>query len=71
MDRCLIFTFFRDFDNDNATQRIYDIWNFGKATNEVLHPGNIPQEIIDNPLYKTSLNEDTTRTLILLHELSL
>ena len=31
--------------------RIYDIWNFSKATNEVRHFGNIPPEIIDNLLY--------------------
>ncbi len=35
-----------DFD-----RRIYTIWNFAKATNEVRHFGNIPPEIIDNLLY--------------------
>lgn len=42
---------FRDFEQDGSTLRIYDIWNFSKATNEVRHFGNIPPEIIDNLLY--------------------
>jgi len=29
---------FRDFDQENSALRIYDIWNFSKATNEV-RPG--------------------------------
>jgi len=32
----------------NFTPELYTIWNFGKATNEVRHFGNIPPEIIDN-----------------------
>ena len=28
---------FRDFEQDGSTLRIYDIWNFSKATNEVNH----------------------------------
>ena len=42
---------FRDFDEPDSHRKIYDIWNFGKATNEIKHPGNIPPEIIDNLLY--------------------
>ena len=42
---------FRDFEQENSALRIYDIWNFSKATNEVRHFGNIPPEIIDNLLY--------------------
>lgn len=26
---------FRDFEQENSALRIYDIWNFSKATNEV------------------------------------
>jgi len=37
---------FRDFDPE-----IYTVWNFGKATNEIRHFGNIPPEILDNLLY--------------------
>ncbi|MFW9989886.1 MAG: DNA methyltransferase [Candidatus Odinarchaeota archaeon] len=37
---------FRNFESE-----IYSIWNFGKATNEVRHFGNIPPEIIDNLMY--------------------
>ena len=37
---------FRNFEAE-----VYTIWSFGKATNEVRHPGNIPPEIIDNLLY--------------------
>jgi len=28
---------FRDFEQENSALRIYDIWNFSKATNEVDH----------------------------------
>jgi phage regulator Rha-like protein len=28
---------FRDFKQENSALRIYDIWNFSKATNEVNH----------------------------------
>jgi len=35
-----------DFDH-----QIYSVWNFGKATNEVRHFGNIPPEIVDNLLF--------------------
>jgi hypothetical protein len=42
---------FRDFNDEDSPRRIYDIWNFGKATNEVKHFGNIPPEIIENLLY--------------------
>jgi DNA-binding Lrp family transcriptional regulator len=38
---------FRDFSQENSALRIYDIWNFSKATNEVKHFGNIPPEIIE------------------------
>lgn len=37
---------FRNFEPE-----VYTIWSFGKATNEVKHPGNIPPEIIDNLLW--------------------
>lgn len=32
----------------NFSPELYTIWNFGKATNEVRHFGNIPPEIIDS-----------------------
>lgn len=35
----------------NFEPKIYNVWNFAKATNEVRHFGNIPPEIIDNLLY--------------------
>lgn len=41
---------FSDFSQESSTLRIYDIWNFNKATNEVRHFGNIPPEIIGNLL---------------------
>lgn len=44
---------FRNFDDEetDSPRRIYDVWTFPKATNEVRHFGNIPPEIIDNLLY--------------------
>lgn len=45
---------FRNFDDDDAEdsgRRVYDVWNFAKADNEVRHFGNIPPQIIDNLLY--------------------
>lgn len=35
----------------NFEPQLYSIWNFGKANNNVKHPGYIPPEIIDNLLY--------------------
>lgn len=35
----------------NFVPQLYIIWNFGKATNDVRHFGNIPPEIIENLLY--------------------
>jgi len=35
----------------NFEPQVYTTWNFGKATNEVRHFGNIPPEIIDNLMY--------------------
>jgi hypothetical protein len=43
--------FFPDFEQDDSHRRVYDLWNFPKATNEVRHFGNIPPEIIDNLLF--------------------
>ena len=46
--------FFRNFEQDelkDSGRRIYTLWNFSKANNEVRHFGNIPPEIIDNLLY--------------------
>ena len=41
-----------DSDNfSNFEPELYSVWNFGKATNEVKHFGNIPPEIVDNLLY--------------------
>ena len=41
-----------DFENfSNFTPELYTVWNFGKATNNVRHFGNVPPEIIDNLLY--------------------
>jgi hypothetical protein len=42
---------FPDFEQDDSSRRLYDLWNFPKATNEVRHFGNIPPEIIDNLLF--------------------
>src|SRR5262249_46601873 len=42
---------FRDFDGDDSPRRIYSVWNFPKATNEVRHFGNIPPEIVDNLIF--------------------
>lgn len=42
---------FRNFEGEDSTLRVYSVWNFPKATNEVRHPGNIPPEIIDNLLW--------------------
>jgi DNA modification methylase len=36
---------------DNFKPELYSVWNFGKATNEVKHFGNIPPEIVENLLY--------------------
>ncbi len=36
---------FRDFEGDDSEtsgRRVYDVWNFAKADNEVRHFGNIP-----------------------------
>ena len=38
---------FRNFED----RKIYTVWNFPKATNEVKIFGNIPPEIIDNLLF--------------------
>jgi DNA modification methylase len=46
-----IFGNFEHDEPDDSGRRIYTIWNFSKATNEVRHFGNIPPEIIDNLLY--------------------
>ncbi len=35
----------------NFEPKLYSVWNFPGATNEVKHFGNIPPEIIDNLLY--------------------
>ena len=35
----------------NFEPQVYTTWNFGKATNEVRHFGNIPPEIIDNLMW--------------------
>lgn len=47
---------FRDFeeqddDETKSHRRVYSVWNFAKATNEVKHFGNIPPEIIDNLIF--------------------
>ena len=40
------------FDKDqDFTPPLYDIWNFGKLSNEVSHFGNSEQRIVDNLLY--------------------
>lgn len=39
---------FRDFESEDSHRKNYDIWNFGKATNEVRHFGNIPPEIFQD-----------------------
>jgi len=41
-----------DFDKDkDFTPPLYNIWNFGKLSNEVSHFGNSEQRIVDNLLY--------------------
>jgi len=48
------FGIFRNFEQDESEssgRRVYNLWNFAKANNEVRHFGNIPPEIIDNLLY--------------------
>lgn len=35
----------------NFEPKVYTVWNFDKATNEVRHFGNIPPEVLDNLLY--------------------
>jgi DNA modification methylase len=45
---------FRGKDSDifrNFEPKIYNVWSFPEATNQVRHFGNIPPEIIDNLLY--------------------
>ncbi len=44
---------FRDFEgtSEDSGRRIYTVWNFPKANNEVRHFGNIPPEIIENLLF--------------------
>lgn len=52
MSKSANFGNFSDFESDeDSARKIYTIWNFAKATNEVKHFGNIPPEIIDNLLY--------------------
>ena len=41
-----------DFDRDSDfTVPLYNIWNFGKLSNEIKHFGNSEQQIVDNLLY--------------------
>jgi hypothetical protein len=47
----VIFGNFEQDEPEKSGRRIYTIWNFPRATNEVRHFGNIPPEIIDNLLY--------------------
>jgi hypothetical protein len=54
---------FRDFEQEGSALRIYDIWNFSKATNKVRHFGNIPPEIIDNLLYYFTDNSQKNAAL--------
>ncbi len=43
---------FGDYDDDeNESRKVYTIWNFAKATNDVKHFGNIPPEISENLMY--------------------
>lgn len=60
MDRATLSVFVKKVRKDapvdsnifrNFTPEIYALWNFGKATSKVRHPGNIPPEVIDNLLY--------------------
>jgi len=46
-----IFGNFEQDEPEKSGRRIYTVWNFPKANNEVRHFGNIPPEIIDNLLY--------------------
>ena len=42
---------FGNFEDSESGRRLYTVWNFQKANNEVSHFGNIPPEIINNLLY--------------------
>ena len=42
---------FTDFDEEDGLRPIYNVWTFGKKTNEVSHFGNSEQRILDNLLY--------------------
>ena len=42
---------FEDYDEDEGLRPIYNIWTFGKKTNEVSHFGNSESRIVDRLLY--------------------
>jgi hypothetical protein len=42
---------FEDYDEDDGLRPIYNIWTFGKKTNEVSHFGNSESRIVDRLLY--------------------
>jgi hypothetical protein len=42
---------FEDYDEDNSQRPIYNIWSFGKKTNEVSHFGNSEARIVERLLY--------------------
>lgn len=42
---------FEDYDEDEGQRPIYNIWSFGKKTNEVSHFGNSESRIVDRLLY--------------------
>jgi hypothetical protein len=37
-----------DYADPDFTPPVYNVWNFSKLTNEVRHPGNSEQTIVDN-----------------------
>lgn len=40
-----------NFEDDNFSQPLYNVWAFGKKSNEVSHFGNSEQRILENLLY--------------------
>ena len=42
-----------DFDRDpDFKPKLYDVWNFGKLSNKVKHPGNSEQRILEELIYR-------------------
>ena len=37
---------------------VYDVWNIMKITNKIKHPGNVPQEFIENLIFHYTEKDD-------------